>query len=289
MALMRRVDSRVGSAPGADPTGAPPQGSGRARSDKGSKLLVQPAELARKLVKEMEGRKVLRPTRVLVCNSYTIYLCRADHERLRDREQAILAKLERHLTKYARAKKYEVLGSIAVSMVRDTDLTTGHFGILAERVDPARVEGPGRAVSTTAPTTSVMVAAADRATSASPSRASVPGTKAGGGVTKVIRPGEAAQLGLAYQTIVLKAGDRVREFNHGRVVVGRARNVDFRIDDPNVSRRHAAIYWADGGIMVQDLDSTNGTLVNGYPVTNTMLRPDDVLVVGDCRITVETK
>ena len=289
MGLMRRVESRVESVADADPRSAPPQESGRTRLDKGFKLYVQPAELARKLVKEMEDHKVLRPTRVLVCNRYTVYLCPADHERLRDREHEVLAKLERHLSRHARAKKYEVLGSVAVSMVMDPDLAPGHFGILTERVDPARVNGPGAAVSTAAPTTSVMVAAPDRAAPVSPSRASAVRTKRTGGATKVIRPGEAAQLGLAHQTIVLKAGNRVRDFNHGRVIVGRARDVDFMVDDPNASRRHAAIYWADGDIMIEDLDSTNGTTVNGCPVTTTVLRPDDVIVIGDCRITVEMK
>jgi hypothetical protein len=279
MGLMRRGDSR--------------QGSGRAPSDKGSKLHVQPAELARKLVKEMEDHKVSRPSRVLVSNHYTIYLCPADHQRMRDHEQVVLAKLEHHLSKHARAKKYEVLGDIAVSMETDRDLAPGRFGILAERVDPASVERQAPAIRSAAVSAPVvgaaMAMAPDRAAPASSTRPAVVPTKPAGGMTKVIRPAEAAQLGLARQTIVLKTDNLVREFNHGRVIVGRARNVDFRVDDPNVSRRHAAIYWEDGGIMVEDLDSTNGTLVNGYPVTNTVLLPDDVLVVGDCRITVETR
>jgi hypothetical protein len=279
MGLMRRGDSR--------------QESGRALSDKGSKLYVQPAELARKLVKEMEDHKVSRPTRVLVCNHYTIYLCSADHQRMRDHEQEVLTKLEHHLSKHIRANKYEVLGDIAVSMKMDRDLAPGRFGILAERVDPVSVERRGPAVPTAAVSAPVigaaMAMAPDWAVPVSPTRPAVVHTKPAGGMTNVIRPAEAAQLGLARQTIVLKTDNLVREFNHGRVIVGRARNVDFRVDDPNVSRRHAAIYWEDGGIMVEDLDSTNGTLVNGYPVTNTVLLPDDVLVVGDCRIRVETR
>lgn len=258
-----------------------------------SKPYVQPSELARKLVKEMEDHKVSGLTRLSVCNRYTVYLCPADHERLGEREHEVLTKLEHHLSKHARAKKYEVSGDIAVSMVMDRDLSLGRFGILADRVDPDPVERRGQAVSTVLPTASptgaATGAAPGRATPASPTRPAVVHTKPAGGTTKVIRPGEAAQLGLARQTIVLKAGDRVREFNHGRVILGRARDVDFRVDDPNVSRRHAVIYWADGCIVIEDLDSTNGTLVNGCPVTSTVLRPDDVLVVGDCRITVETR
>jgi len=41
--------------------------------------------------------------------------------------------------------------------------------------------------------------------------------------------------------------------------------------------------------MIEDLGSTNGTMVNGYPVTTTVVRPGDVVVIGDCRITVEAR
>ena len=257
MGLMRRVKSREANA-GVGPTSDSPSDSPNVRSDKAAKLHVQPAELARKLVKEMEDHKVSRLAHVSVRNRYTVYLCPADYERLREREEQIVAKLENHLSKHARVKEYEVLGDIDVTIVVDVDLEPGRFGILAERADLAR---PDRPVPVMPPSAS----------------------------TKIIPPSEAAQLGLARQTIVLKAGERVREFNQGRVIVGRARDVDFRVDDPNVSRRHAAIYWADGSVVVEDLGSTNGTMVNGYPVKNTVLRPNDVVAIGDCRITVETR
>ena len=75
------------------------------------------------------------------------------------------------------------------------------------------------------------------------------------------------------EAIVIRAGNRVREFTRSRVILGRARDVDFQLDDPNVSRRHAALYWSEGRVMVEDLDSTNGTMVNGYPISSTVLRP----------------
>jgi pSer/pThr/pTyr-binding forkhead associated (FHA) protein len=73
------------------------------------------------------------------------------------------------------------------------------------------------------------------------------------------------------------------------VVLGRGKEADLRIDDPNVSRKHAAVYWNNGRLMLDDLGSTNGTLVNGYPVTSTVLRPGDVVALGDSRLTVDSK
>jgi pSer/pThr/pTyr-binding forkhead associated (FHA) protein len=84
-------------------------------------------------------------------------------------------------------------------------------------------------------------------------------------------------------------GDQVSEFRQGRVIIGRSKESDLRVNDSNVSRKHAAVYWNNGRIMIDDLGSTNGTMVNGYPVTRTMLRPTDIVAIGDSRLMVEGK
>lgn len=89
--------------------------------------------------------------------------------------------------------------------------------------------------------------------------------------------------------IVITADDKATEFQQGRVIIGRSKEADLRVNDANVSRKHAAVYWNNGRIMIDDLGSTNGTMVNGYPVTRTMLRPTDVVAIGDSRLTVEGK
>lgn len=250
------------------------------RLGRGSELYVQPAELARKLVKEMEDHKVSRGADPSVRNRYTVYLCPEDYERLHERKEALITKLERHLSKHARAKKYDIPGEISVAVVVDDDLGLGHFGILAERDAPGPVEHgtPPRVRHTPHP----------RAGRAEPPSAEHAG-RSRGGTTAIIAPGDAARMDLAWQTLVLKAGDREREFTQGRVIVGRAKDVDFRIDDSNVSRRHAAVFWSEGKVMIEDLGSTNGTMVNGYPVSSTVVRAGDVIVIGDCHFTVETR
>ncbi len=97
------------------------------------------------------------------------------------------------------------------------------------------------------------------------------------------------ELGLARETIVIKSGNRAREFSQGRVVVGRAADADFRIDNPDVSRHHAALYWSNGAIVIEDLGSTNGTMVNGHPVSSATVSPNDVIVIGDCRLTAQAR
>ncbi len=280
MGWMRKVESRIEDAVGAGPQDGPSGQPPNAGSKKKSRLQVHPDELARKLVKEMEARRAGRSTGSSVPNRYTVYLCPEDFDRLESRRDEIEVKLERDLAKHVHSKRYEVMGDITVSLVLDPDLKLGHFGLLAQRTGEESPVGPTKAMP-------VVTAAAAAAPAVE--RAASPGQANLAGGTAVIRPAEAEEYGLVRQTIVLKAGNQVREFNHGRVVVGRAKDVDFQVDDSNVSRRHAAIYWADGSLMVTDLDSTNGTMVNGYPVTNSVLQPHDVVTIGDCRITVDTR
>lgn len=72
-----------------------------------------------------------------------------------------------------------------------------------------------------------------------------------------------------------------------RVTIGRASDSDIRIDDSSVSTNHAVIYVSpdellDGhdNILIEDLQSRNGTLVNDKAVHRCKLMPDDVIGIG---------
>lgn len=70
------------------------------------------------------------------------------------------------------------------------------------------------------------------------------------------------------------------------VVVGSAAGVDLQLDDPWVSRRHCVIEPREIGVVVRDLTSTNGTLVNGVRVSHAELRPGLVITIGSTRLRV---
>jgi hypothetical protein len=323
------------------------------RGKNASKLYAQPAEVADKLVKEMEDDKVTRGSHVSVRNHYMVYLCREDHERWRRQEELLVSKLETHLTRHMRQKGFEAPGAIAVELATDPELKLGHFGIYAEREMRSGVVRKGKSASAAAGAgeagslaaaaaaaghgaTGAGVAVAEAAAARGPAAgegqagldadldqvvwptgdedelpdlpSALPEGQEGAGpeiqpdlssskpvsgltlgTTQVISMQEAADLGLAKQVIVLRADDQEFEFTKGHVVVGRSRDVDFRIENADVSRRHAAFFWSDGNIMVKDLGSTNGTMVNGYPVDSTIVHPGDVVVIGDCFITAEAR
>ncbi len=91
--------------------------------------------------------------------------------------------------------------------------------------------------------------------------------------------------------ISLYDGDKlVREevFTQKTIRIGKAGQAHLRLGDENVSRQHCVIEVSDSGeIRVTDLESTNGTLVNGKKVTQAILRPGDELQVGDTRMVLD--
>jgi class 3 adenylate cyclase len=72
-----------------------------------------------------------------------------------------------------------------------------------------------------------------------------------------------------------------------RLTVGRGADAGLLIDDPEISRAHAAFRPTDDGLELQDLGSMNGTWVNGERIiTSTPLAPGDVVKIGTTRIEV---
>lgn len=73
----------------------------------------------------------------------------------------------------------------------------------------------------------------------------------------------------------------------GTIVVGRDPACDLVLVDPRVSRRHLEIVSGGAAFRFRDLDSSNGTLVNGVAATQGELGLGDVLLLGDSELTVE--
>lgn len=71
------------------------------------------------------------------------------------------------------------------------------------------------------------------------------------------------------------------------LLIGRQSVCDVVLLDPNVSRQHARLRWRDGGWILQDLQSTNGTFINGRRVGRSELRPGDLLMLGATQVKVD--
>lgn len=68
--------------------------------------------------------------------------------------------------------------------------------------------------------------------------------------------------------------------NDCKLIVGRGPDADIQILDTGLSRHHCSIEKLDDNYYVTDLDSRNGTLVNGQHITRCQLQPHDLIVIG---------
>ena len=71
-----------------------------------------------------------------------------------------------------------------------------------------------------------------------------------------------------------------------RIVIGRGRKADLALAEATISRAHAAIGFDGETFYVEDLDSTNGTLVNGSRIVRQPLKTQDEIQMGKLRIGV---
>lgn len=238
-----------------------------------AKVNVKPVELAHKLVKEMEDGRVSALSRIYVPHEFTVYLCPQDWARYEPHQESLARQLQNHLLRHARNEGYSMRKPPVVRLQLDRDLKRGQFGIgaigpeLSPQVDDDWGLLPPAASAAAAPTGVVESVSFPFRTSAS---------------------AEGQGLSDRVETLVcLRQGKRVQEFAKSRVLIGRAEEADFRVDDPNASRRHAVLLWDRGRLYLRDLGSTNGTYVNGRVVTSASVRFGDVISVGSTQITVE--
>jgi FHA domain len=106
------------------------------------------------------------------------------------------------------------------------------------------------------------------------------------------RAGSAAEIaGL----VPVKAVLRLVEFGRERLfegmcplTIGRDKNVELVLTDPEVSRRHARLETQGGVVFVRDLESSNGTFLNGQRLRSAIeTREGDTIDVGTTRLIVE--
>jgi len=87
--------------------------------------------------------------------------------------------------------------------------------------------------------------------------------------------------------VLLVGEDKRTVITGAQFVIGRSRECDLVLDDPNVSRRHAELRREDDGWVVQDLGSTNGIKLNGKRSRGGRLNPGDEITLGVSRLTFE--
>ena len=89
----------------------------------------------------------------------------------------------------------------------------------------------------------------------------------------------------AYLEIMGAEGrNRTVELGEHEVIIGRSPDSDIQIRESNVSRIHSRITFKNEEYSIEDLDSTNGTHVNGVRVMKCILRANDQIEIGGVKI-----
>jgi Protein of unknown function (DUF3662)/FHA domain len=227
---------------------------------------VQPVELARKLAKEMDSHKTAGVARVYVPNEYTVYLSGKDRTRLEGYERSLEQELSGYLLEHARRRSYDLLTRPTVAFETDERLRLGEFGIQTRLVKPPAHEGeaPSQGEEGHTMVYSAVRDAPPKATESPAGRAEV-ATRA-----------------------VVTVDDRRYVLDAARSTVGRSRDADCVLRDPNVSRHHAELRRSPSGDWtIADLGSTNGIKVNGRRVGSTRLKSGDKVTLGTTTFRVD--
>src|SRR5207247_3983691 len=90
--------------------------------------------------------------------------------------------------------------------------------------------------------------------------------------------------------VVLSAGmtGRTHELKVEKTTIGRVEDNTFQIAEPSVSSHHCEVLLRGSDVVVKDLNSTNGTYINGEKVSESVLKPGQLLRLGQIEMRLET-
>lgn len=226
---------------------------------------VQPIELARKLVKEMDDHRSVSVSRVYVPNEYTVYLSPLDRKQFEGYEGSLVGELQEYLAEHARREEYELLTRPRVLVTVDDDLAVGEFGIATRLVAAEDEPKPPAELPVDQPAQTMIY------------KTPVP-------VPPPVVVPEPEPEPPPRRVFTLTIGGKRQELSTERAVLGRSRECEVRVSDLNVSRRHAEIREQDDHWILVDLGSTNGTLLNGRKIDREQLTNGDTITVGSTEI-----
>ncbi|MDF2443512.1 MAG: hypothetical protein JWR01_1715 [Subtercola sp.] len=83
---------------------------------------------------------------------------------------------------------------------------------------------------------------------------------------------------------VLDVAGKRYPITRSRTIIGRGREADITVEDTGISRKHIEILWDGRRAEVRDLDSTNGSQLNGQAVSRAVVEPDSVIQIGRTRV-----
>lgn len=226
--------------------------------NKAFKSEVAPVELAAALQQELDLRAATRDGLLTCPNVFIIELSQADYERLAPYFGSLVAELVNVVESYATEQRYGLIGPVQVNFGQAADQTIGQFRI---RSQVSAV--PSQEISIE-PTHEPVVAPAIDVAPMVPS------------LSTMTTPRLIAVNGDEYAL-------------RGSVsTVGRGNECEVVINDSSVSRVHCQIVLGSS-VVIRDLNSTNGTIVDGLRVDEAALQDGSIIKVGNVVLTYKSR
>ncbi|WP_018025090.1 FhaA domain-containing protein [Corynebacterium ulceribovis] len=247
---------------------------------------------------------------VWAANLYRVELSRNDFQRLREADPHLPTELDQQLMRYIRNNGWAVSGTVTVSIVTNSKLSTGQFHTSSRFVKdndrPSKFFDPNS--STDVPDAEPQAPQQQAHQSEPKEQEPVPQFQNNGpqsndpwAVPEPQQPSGQPNYGDfgfggapvrgRHVTLQPRTGAHpAYEVKQGAAnVIGRSKEADLVLDDPSVSRLHAEISFDGESAILVDTRSSNGTSVNGMKVFNWELADGDVIELGRSILDVQIR
>jgi Protein of unknown function (DUF3662)/FHA domain len=225
---------------------------------------LQPVQIGKRVIRAMESHQTISLAKTFVPNSYVVSLSPLDFAQFEQYKRSLERDLAEAVLAAARDRGFTLLAYPTVELEQDEDVAPGDV-----RVACAMVDATGEEVS------------AD-------DRDRLGGTETGHTMVldrdALLRDRPRAPRG----AILAREGTISREvpLAAGPISIGRDPKNDIVFDDRRVSRRHAEVRLRLGRYTLYDLQSTNGTFVNGHRIAEMVLSDEDRVTIGAAELIV---
>jgi hypothetical protein len=222
---------------------------------------LQPVQVAKRLIRAMESHQTISLAKTFVPNSYVVSLAPADFTQFEPYKRSLERDLAETVLGAARERGFTLLSFPTVEIERDDDVARGDVSVSCALIDAS-----GEEVEADSPEL---------------------GHVAAGHTMVLDREALLHDRPRAPKAFVEVPAERRRiPLGPDAVTIGRDPENDLVLDDRRVSRRHAEIRLRLGRYTLYDLQSTNGTFVNGRRVAEVVLSDGDRVQIGGTELVI---
>ena len=227
---------------------------------------LQPVEVGRRILREMAEGKTVSVNRIYAPNEFRVLMGPDDHERFAQMEAGLAREFTELVIDAAKENRWNLMGLPRISFVAVDNKGRGEFKVEASlAADPDRAPHVSTRVGDDSEPSSSRAIPSDTAQKL--------GVQGAGAVLIVLDEG-----GVDREKIAV---------TRTPVVIGRMSTCDVVLADSNVSRRHAELTRDGSEWLLEDLGSTNGTLVNGKVAKRHSLHGGETLGFGTSALRFE--